>query len=166
MRRKRRKDELPFHEHLHGVPLQAGLLLKDPLLQYQTFSVKMILLQSFGDEVQTPWKTGRRLLCCLSRSSDSDADGGHTGVVAEGVENRDEVVQAGPVVRVAVQSLLKGVSSQRDAHKPQSHLPDFVPHVDISGVQHYSLKQQNGSFNRTSRIMLLPHRHLCLKHIQ
>lgn len=140
MEGKKRKDELPFHEHLHSVPLQAGLLLKDPLLQHQTFSVEVILLQSFGNKVQTPWKTGRRLLCCLSRSSGSDGDGGHTGVVTEGVENRDEVVQAGPVVRVAVQSLLKGVSSQRNAHKSQSHLPDFEPHVDVSGVQHYSLK--------------------------
>ena len=43
----------PFGEHLHGVPLQTGLLLEDLLLQHQAFGVAVILLQRFGDEVQT-----------------------------------------------------------------------------------------------------------------
>lgn len=51
-----RKYVSPFHEHLHCVPLQTGLLLKDFLLQHQTFSVAMILLEGFADEVQTAWK--------------------------------------------------------------------------------------------------------------
>lgn len=148
---KKRKEESPFHEHLHGVPLQAGLLLKDPLLQHQSFGVTVISLQSFGDEVQTPWKTGGRSLCCLSHSSSRNGDGGPTGVVSEGVENSDEVVQAGPVVWVTVQPLLKGVASQRNAHKSQSQLPDLVPHVDVSGVQHDSLKPRKDSFDRTNK---------------
>lgn len=43
----------PFQEHLHGVPLQTGLLLKDLLLQHEAFSVTMIPLQGFGNKVQT-----------------------------------------------------------------------------------------------------------------
>lgn len=64
----------------------------------------------------------------------------HTGVVTEGVEDTYEVVQAGPVVRVTVQSLLKGMSSQRNAHESHSHLPDFKPHVHVGGVQHNGLR--------------------------
>lgn len=66
----------------------------------------------------------------------------HTGVVTEGVENSDEVVQAGPVVWVTVQSLLKGMSSQRNAQESHSHLPNLVPHVHVSGIQHNSLKKE------------------------
>lgn len=63
-----------------------------------------------------------------------------TGVVGEGVEDGDEVVQAGPVVRVALQTLLEGVAGQRDAEESHSQKPDFKPHVDIGGVQHDGLK--------------------------
>lgn len=66
----------------------------------------------------------------------------HTSVVTEGVENSDEVVQAGPVVWVTVQSLLKGMSRQRNAHESHSHLPNFVPHVHVSGIQHNGLKTE------------------------
>lgn len=38
----KREAVSPFHEHLHGVPLQTGLLLKDFLLQHQAFSVTVI----------------------------------------------------------------------------------------------------------------------------
>lgn len=63
----------------------------------------------------------------------------HTSIVAECVKNSDEVVQAGPVIQVTVQSLLEGMSSQRNAHQSHSHLTNFVPHVHISGIQHNSL---------------------------
>ncbi len=66
----------------------------------------------------------------------------HTGVVTECVENSYEVVQAGPVVWVTVQSLLKGMSSQRNAHKSHSHLTDFIPHVHVSGIQHDGLRKE------------------------
>lgn len=64
-----------------------------------------------------------------------------TGVVAEGVEDTYEVVQAGPVVWVTVQSLLEGVASQRDADESHGHLPNFIPHVDVGGVQHHGLRE-------------------------
>lgn len=66
----------------------------------------------------------------------------HTGVVTECVEDSYEVVQAGPVVWVTMQSLLKGMSSQRNAHQSHSHLTNLVPHVHISGVQHNSLRTE------------------------
>lgn len=66
----------------------------------------------------------------------------HTGVVTECVENSYEVVQAGPVVWVTVQSLLKGMSSQRNAHQSHSHLTNFVPHVHISGIQNNCLRKE------------------------
>lgn len=67
-------------------------------------------------------------------------DGRRTGVVGEGVEDGDQVVQAGPVVGVTVQPLLEGVAGQGDTHEPQGHLPDLVPHVDVGGVQHDGLE--------------------------
>lgn len=63
-----------------------------------------------------------------------------TCVVAECVQNSYEVVQAWPVVRVAVQTLLKSVTGKRDAHQPYSHLTNFIPQVHISGVQHDCLR--------------------------
>ncbi len=66
----------------------------------------------------------------------------HTGVVTECVENSYEVVQAGPVVRVTAQSLLEGMSSQRNAHQSHSHLTNFVPHVHVSGIQHNCLRKE------------------------
>lgn len=140
----------PFHEHLHGVPPQTGLLPEDLLLQHQAFSVAVVPLQSFGDEVQAAWTqtqtqtqmTESGLWTLLMTERRADGDGLRTGVVTEGVEDGDEVVQAGPVVRVTVQSLLKGVSSQRNAHQPHGHLADFVPHVDIGGIQHDGLGRE------------------------
>lgn len=136
----------PFHKHLHGVPPQTGLLLEDLLLQHQAFSVTVVPLQSFGDEVQTAWKktqmTESRLWTLLMTKRRAHGDGLRTGVVTEGVEDSDEVVHAGPVVRVTVQSLLKGMSSQRNAHQPHSHLPDFVPHVHIGRIQHDGLRRE------------------------
>lgn len=64
-----------------------------------------------------------------------------TGVVSEGVEDSDEVVQAGPVVWVALQTLLEGVAGQRDAEESHGQQPDLKPHVDVGGVQHDSLKE-------------------------
>jgi len=73
-------------------------------------------------------------MCLLSRSL--------TGVVAERVEDGDEVVQAGPVVRVAMQTLLEGVACQRETHQLHRHLTDLVPHVDVGGVQHHGLDER------------------------
>ena len=68
-----------------------------------------------------------------------------TGVVAERVQHCDEVVQAGPVVRVAVKALLEGMPRQRDAHQLHGHLPNLVPHVDVGGVQHHGLEEGGDS---------------------
>ena len=64
-----------------------------------------------------------------------------TGVVAECVQDGDEVVQAGPVVRVAVKALLEGMPRQGDSHQLHGHLPDLIPHVDVGGVQHHGLEE-------------------------
>ena len=66
----------------------------------------------------------------------------HTGVVTECVKNSYEVVQAGPVIWVTVQSLLKGMSGQRNAHQSHCQLTNFVPHVHVSGIQHNSLSKE------------------------
>ena len=66
-----------------------------------------------------------------------------TGVVAKRVEDSDEVVQAGPVVRVAVKTLLEGVPCQRDTHQLHGHLTDLVPHVHVCGVQHHGLDKRS-----------------------
>ena len=68
-----------------------------------------------------------------------------TGVVAERVQDGDEVVQAGPVVRVAVKALLEGMSRQGDSQQLHGHLPDLVPHVDVGGVQHHRLEEGSES---------------------
>lgn len=65
-----------------------------------------------------------------------------TGVVAQRVEDSDEVVQAGPVVRIAVKTLLEGVPRQRDAHQLHGYLTDLVPHVHVGGVQHHGLDRR------------------------
>lgn len=80
----------------------------------------------------------------------------HTGVVTEGVENSDEVVQTGPVIWVTVQSLLKSVSSQRNAHESHSHLSNFVPHVHVGGIQHNGLRKEAGR-KRASTRHVSPH---------
>lgn len=77
-----------------------------------------------------------------------------TGVVAEGVENSDEVVQAGPVVRVAVQTLLEGVSGQRDANESYSQQPDFIPHVHIRGIQHNGLENTKWGRKRVTHVKI------------
>lgn len=64
-----------------------------------------------------------------------------TAVVAERVKDSDEAVEARPVVRVTAQAHLEGMTRQWDAHPPQSHLTQLVPHVHISGVQHDSLRE-------------------------
>lgn len=63
-----------------------------------------------------------------------------TGVVAEGVQDSDEVVQAGPVVRVAPQPFLKRVASQGHPDEPQGHVSNLIPEVDVRGVQHDRLQ--------------------------
>lgn len=63
-----------------------------------------------------------------------------TCVIAEGVQDSDEVVQAGPVVRIAPQPFLKSMASQGDPDEPQGHMSDFIPEVDIRGVQHDCLE--------------------------
>lgn len=47
------------------------------------------------------------------------------------------------MVRVAVEALLKGMAGQGDSHQTQGHLPNLIPHVNISGVQHHSLEQRS-----------------------
>lgn len=75
----------------------------------------------------------------------------HTAVVTECIEYSYEVVQAGPVVRVTVQSFLECMTSQRNAHQSHSHLTNFVPHVHVSGIQHDSLRtEQSRIYSKTT----------------
>lgn len=67
---------------------------------------------------------------------------GLTAVVTESVEDCDETVQAGPVIRVTAQAHLKGMAGQRHAGLPQGQLSHFKPHIHICGVQHDSLQNK------------------------
>lgn len=58
------------------------------------------------------------------------------------------------MVRVAVQTLLKGVSGQRDANESYSQQPDFIPHVHVRGVQHNGLENTKWSRKRVSRVKI------------
>lgn len=63
-----------------------------------------------------------------------------TCVVTEAVQNSDEIVQARPVVRVTPKPFLKSMASQGEPDEPQGHVSDFVPKVDICGIQHHCLE--------------------------
>lgn len=55
-------------------------------------------------------------------------------IVADGVEDADELVEAGPVAGAAGQTLLEGVPGQTDVAELYGHLADAVPDADVAGV--------------------------------
>lgn len=44
------------------------------------------------------------------------------------------------MVRIAPKPFLKSVASQGDPDEPQGHVSNFIPEVDIRGVQHDCLE--------------------------
>lgn len=78
-----------------------------------------------------------------------------TCVITEGVQNSDEIVQAGPMVRITPKSFLKGMASQGKPDEPQCHVSDFVPEVDVCGVQHHRLEavQAEGTCTHMTRLL-------------
>lgn len=44
------------------------------------------------------------------------------------------------MVRIAPQPFLEGVASQGQADESQGHVSNFVPEVDVRGVQHHRLQ--------------------------
>lgn len=57
-----KKKDLPFEEHSERVLPETRLLLKNLLLEDQSFAVPAILLQSFADEVQTCWRGKKQFM--------------------------------------------------------------------------------------------------------
>lgn len=78
-----------------------------------------------------------------------------TCVITEGVQNSDEIVQAGPVVRITPKSFLKSMASQGKPDEPQCHVSNFVPEVDVCGVQHHCLEavQAEGTCIHMTRLL-------------
>lgn len=56
------------------------------------------------------------------------------------------------MVRIAPQPFLKSMASQGDSDKPQGHVSDFIPEVDIRRVQHDRLEAAQDNAHAVSSL--------------
>lgn len=59
------------------------------------------------------------------------------------------------MVRIAPQPFFKSMASQGHPDKPQGYVSDFVPEVDIRGVQHDCLEAAQAEGTHTQLALLL-----------
>lgn len=144
-------DFFQTHTHTHGQQPKKTMHKgnrRSPLENTLLTSISLLYLQVPGK-----WRLGKRLnqarktppcslsltehlLACLTQPLPSAP---LTCVITESVQHSDEIIQTRPVVRITPKPFLKSVASQGEADEPQGHVPDFVPKVDICGVQHHGL---------------------------